>query len=185
VGRAREIIAHPDGVDADVAAASVLVVASNGSDDDFDNYERRGTGPAKNPQDQVRYLFSLGDFPSEHLVLRAAEVALTDAVRAQNVPFVLQRALRNRDHAPVAWAFVRDHWDTLRSRLSGSLMARMLEGTSWIVDAATVADITAFLEAHPIPEAARSIAQHVERMHLHQTTADRERERFASMLLSS
>jgi puromycin-sensitive aminopeptidase len=184
VGRAREVVDRPEGVDADLTAASVAVVASAGTDEEFDTYVRRATGPAKNPQDQLRYLYSLGDFPSEDLVLRCAALALGDDVRAQNVPFVLQRALRNRDHGPAAWAFVRDHWDELRTRLSGSLVARMLEGISWIVDEATVADITDFLAARPVPEATRSIAQHVERMHLHRAAADRERERFATMLLS-
>ena len=36
-----------------------------------------------------------------------------------------------------------------------------------------------------MPESARTIAQHVERMQLHRAAADRERERFANMLLSS
>jgi puromycin-sensitive aminopeptidase len=185
IGRAREIVARPDGVDADVAAAGITVVASAGSDDDFDNYERRATGPAKNPQDQLRYLYALGDFPTEQLVLRGAALALTHDVRAQNVPFLLQRALRNHDHGPVAWAFVRDNWDALHTRLSGPLMARMIEGVSWIVDGPTVDDITRFIDAHPVPESARTIAQHVERMQLHRAAADRERERFANMLLSS
>ena len=66
--------------------------------DDFDAVRRARPSATANPQEQLRYLYALGDFPTEELVLRAAELALSDAVRAQNGPFVLQRALRNRDH---------------------------------------------------------------------------------------
>ena len=36
---------------------------------------------------------------------------ITDAVRTQNAPFLLQRALHDREHGPLVWEFVRDHWD--------------------------------------------------------------------------
>jgi puromycin-sensitive aminopeptidase len=182
VARARRILGEPAGTDADVVAASVSVVASAGGAGDFDEFVGRSRA-APNPQEQLRYLYALGEFPEHDLVQRACALALTDAVRPQNVPFLLQRALRNRDHGPAAWRFVRDHWDELRGRLSGALVARMLEGATWLVDDASVADVPAFLGEHPVPEASRTIAQHLDRLRVHRAAVDRERDRLARALL--
>ena len=67
-------------------------------------------------------------------MLRAADLALSDAIRAQNGPFVVQRALRNREHGAAVWAFVRDNWDRVTARFSPSLIPRVIEGTTWLVD---------------------------------------------------
>ena len=181
VARARQVVAHSETVDPDVAASCVSVVASHGSAGDFEEYVRRATR-GSNPQEQLRYLYSLGDFPEQALVLRADELALTDAVRSQNAPFLLQRTLRNREHGAAAWQFVADHWSAVRARCSGSLLARMLEGTTWLVDDPTFGDVTAFVRAHPVPEAARVIEQHLDRLRVHRRTVARERERFAAAL---
>jgi puromycin-sensitive aminopeptidase len=183
VARAREVVERPSNATADVVAASINIVASEGGEGEFDEYLARAADQSKSPQDQLRYLFALGDFPSDDLVLRAAELAASEKVRAQNTPFVLQRALRNREHGATAWAFVRDNWDRLRRQLSGALMSRMLEGVTWQVDDASAADITAFIEAHPVPESARMIAQTVERLQVNRATVTAERAPFSAALL--
>ena len=115
-------------------------------------------------------------------MLRTDEVALSDTVKAQNAPFLLQRTLRNRQHGPAAWAFVRDHWTAVRERCSGSLVGRMLEGATWLVDDASSADLISFLGAHPVPEASRMIEQHLDRLRVHRRTVERERGRLADAL---
>ena len=120
----------------------------------------------------------------EELVLRAAELALSDAVRPQNGPFVLQRALRNREHGPAAWVFVRDRWDEVQARFSGSLVPRLLDGITWLVDDASLADVPRFLAEHPVPEGTRVIAQHLERQRVHRAVVDRERDRLPAALLT-
>ena len=68
----------------------------------------------------------------------ARPIAMSDAVRPQNGPFVLQRALRSRETWPVVWAFVRDRWEEIRARFSGSLIPRLIDGITWLVDDASV-----------------------------------------------
>jgi puromycin-sensitive aminopeptidase len=182
IARAREVYAA-GADDPDVAAASISIVASVGDGDTFDDYASRYER-ATTPQDQLRYLYSLGAFPTEALVLRAAEYAMSDAVRPQNGPFVLQRALRSREHGPVVWSFVRDHWDEIRERFSGSLIPRLIAGATWLVDDASIADVPAFLAEHPVPEGTRVIAQHLERQRLHRALVDRERVRLSAALLA-
>ncbi len=181
IARAREVYER-GGADADVQAAAIAVVAGTGSADDFERFLAR-SAEAANPQEQLRYLYSLGDFPSEELVLRAAERALSDDIRAQNGPFVIQRALRNREHGPVVWAFVCDNWERALRRFSPSLIPRLIEGTTWLVEGRVADDVMAFVTAHPVEAGARTIAQHMERLQVHRAAVARERERFSASLL--
>ena len=184
VGRAREI-EGAGGSDADVTAACLTVVSATGTDDDFERFVGESSDSTRSPQEQLRYLYALANFPVEHLVLRAAEFALSDAVRPQNGPFVLARALRNRRQGPIAWAYVRDHWDDIRQRFSASLVSRMIEGVTWLIDDASVQEVPRFLESHPVPEGARVISQHVERQRVHRAVVDRERARLDAALLDT
>jgi puromycin-sensitive aminopeptidase len=181
IARAREIYER-GGADADVQAAAISVVAGSSTADDFDEFIARAN-KTTNPQEQLRYLYSLGDFPDEALVLRAVELALSDAIRAQNGPFVVQRALRNREHGPAAWAFVRDHWDRVQARFSPSLIPRVIEGTTWLVEDRVADDITNFVNTHPVAAGGRTIAQHMERLQVHRATVARERDPFTAALL--
>jgi puromycin-sensitive aminopeptidase len=182
IARARETETDAS-TDPDVASACVAIVAATGDDETFAEYVRRAAA-ATTPQGQLRYLYALGAFPTEALALRAAVHALSDDVRPQNGPFVIQRALRNRDHGPAVWVFVRDHWDEVRARFSGSLIPRLVDGVTWLVDDASVADVPRFLGEHPVPEGARVIAQHLERQRVHRALVDRERERLSAALLA-
>jgi len=181
IGRAYETIAA-SGTDPDVSAACVAIVATVGDHDTFDEYVVR-VRTAPTPQAQLRYLYALGTFPTEELVLRAARYALSSAVRPQNGPFLIQRALRSRDHGPAVWVFVREHWDEIRGRFSASLMPRLLEGITWLVDDASLVDVPRFLAEHPVPEGARVIAQHLERQRVHRAVVDREREQLSAALV--
>src|SRR5262249_9448885 len=168
----REVYANPSTADADVQSAVIAVVASNGNAEDFDDFRVRASA-ASNPQEQLRYLYALGDFPAEELALRATELTLTDESRAQPGPFVVQRALRNREHGAAVWAFVRDNWGEITSRFSPSLLPRVIEGTTWLVDDAVARDVTAFVESHPLASGGRTVAQHMERLRVHRATVAR------------
>ena len=121
--------------------------------------------------------------PAEALVLQAEDLAYSDAVRPQNGPFVLQRALRNREQGAAAWAMIRDRWDETINRFSPSLAPRILEGATWLVEGNTPADITEFVTAHPLETGARTVAQHMDRLRINRATMERERDRFGAALL--
>jgi puromycin-sensitive aminopeptidase len=183
IARAREVYANPATADADVQSAVIAVVARNGTVDDFDEFLARAA-TTSSPQEQLRYLYALGDFPAEALALRAVELTLTENIRAQTGPFVVQRALRNREHGAAVWASVRDHWSDITRRFSPSLLPRVIEGTTWLVDDAVANDVTAFVESHPLASGGRTVAQHMERLQVHRAAVGRERERFSAALLS-
>jgi aminopeptidase N len=181
IARARETDTD-SGADPDVSSACVAIMAATGDGATFDEFVQRSAA-ANTPQAQLRYLYALGTFPTEDLALRAARHAMSDEVRPQSGPFVIQRALRHRDNGPIVWAFVRDHWDEIRARYSGSLIPRLIDGVTWLVDDASVADVPRFLADHPVPEAGRVIAQHLERQRVHRALVERERDRLSARLL--
>ncbi len=101
-------------------------------------------------------------------------------VRSQDAPFVLRRALINRERGPDAWAFLREHWDDVGERLPSNSIARLLEGVRWLSDPEVAADVAGFLEAHPVPQGARTIAQHLGRLAVNVALRDREASRLAA-----
>jgi puromycin-sensitive aminopeptidase len=171
------------GTDADVVAAAIAITASHGNRDLFDDFASRSRS-VETPQEQLRYLYALALFPTEELMLRAGELATTDAVRTQNAPFLLQRALHSREYGPVVWEFVRDNWATVERRFPRTLIARMLEGVSWLVDGASIRSVPQFLAEHPIAEGERVIAQHLERQRVHRALVERERDAFSEFVAS-
>jgi puromycin-sensitive aminopeptidase len=177
IARAREVLgaalAGGGDVDPDVAAACVSVVSHHGSDDDFDTFVARFRA-ASTPQEQLRYLYALGNYPTEPLVQRALDLSISNDVRTQSAPFLLQRLIRNRDHGTYAWAFVRDHWDTLVERFPANLVVRIVEGVQWLLDDAAARDVEQFLDAHPFAQGERTIRQHVERLRVHVAAKQRE-----------
>jgi aminopeptidase N len=179
VARDREVIARAAeyrdraGTDADVVAASIAVTAANGDPDLYDEYDARFR-TAATPQEQLRYLYSLATFPQDELLLRTARMAITEDVRTQNAPFLLQRALAHPDLGALVWQFVRDHWDAIEGRFPRMLISRMLEGVTWLVDDTSAREVPEFLAAHPIPEGAQVIAQHLERQRIHRALRDRD-----------
>ena len=95
-------------------------------------------------------------FPTEELVLRAAELAMTDAVRTQNAPFLVQRAL-TQPRARPARVGVRprplghDRGSASRARCSPAC-SKASRGSS---TTRRVESVPALLAAHPIPEGER------------------------------
>jgi aminopeptidase N len=176
IAHAREVHASFLGgadVDPDVVAASVSIVSHHGTEDDFDAFVDRFRG-ATTPQEQLRYLYALGQFPTTPLVQRALDLAVSGDVRTQNAPFLVQRALRNRSQGAYTWAFVRDHWSYAIERFPSNLVVRMLEGVLWLLDDDVAADVATFLGQHPFAHGERTIRQHVERLQLHVAARRRE-----------
>ncbi|MET1001505.1 MAG: M1 family aminopeptidase [Acidimicrobiia bacterium] len=187
VGRDPDIVARAqafgDGAytEPDIVAACITVSAAHGDQARFDEYRNRFE-TADTPQEQLRYLYALPVFPDRELALLAAEYAVS-TVRPQNSPFVVQRALKHPEHGPQVWDYVREHWATIEARFPPTLLPRMYEGVTWLVDDASVESVPRFVADHPISQGERVVAQHLERQHLHRALYERERERFATSMV--
>jgi puromycin-sensitive aminopeptidase len=183
IAGAREHRDRPS-TDADVVAACIAITARHGDAALFDEYATRFR-QAESPQGQLRYLYALTMFADGDLVVRATAMALTDDVRTQNAPFMLQRALAHPEHGPRVWPIVRDRWDVVEGRVPRMLIARMFEGVTWLIDDASVRSVAEFVADHPVPEGAQIIAQHVERQRTNQALFAREAADLAAHLTTA
>jgi puromycin-sensitive aminopeptidase len=174
-------LAGETGLDPALVAASVEVVAATGTAGDFDTFvtrqERAGT-----PQERQRYLHALADFPGESEFRRLLDMSLTEAVRTQDAAFVLRRAMLNREHGPEAWRYVRDNWEAVNERLPSMTIVRMAEGVRAMSTPELARDVEAFFAEHPLPQAAKTLSQHLEAMRVNVGLREREAERIAAAL---
>ncbi len=143
--------------------ASVEVLARHGDAALFDRFLARSEA-ATSPQDRLRYLYALAAFDDPDQTGRLLDLALTPTIRSQDAAFVLRRAITNRRNGPQAWVFVTEHWDELRERVPSNSVARLLEGIRVFNQPDLARSAAAFVEAHPLPQGAKQVAQHVERM---------------------
>ena len=165
-----------------LVAASVNIVAATGTSSDFDEFIRRMKN-APTPQEELRYLGALADFPDPDLIARLVRMTLTDEVRSQNAPLLLRRALSNRDAGEIAWFFVSSEWEAITTRLPSNSIARFLEGIRGLSKSGTAAEVMVFFETHEVPQGDKILAQHLERLEVNVALRQRESERLTHRLL--
>ncbi len=159
---------HPD-----IASAVLDIVASMGSNADYDTFVARYQSPAT-PQEEDRYLYALASFMDRPAAERTFTLCVTE-VRTQDAPFVIQRLLANRVTGPEIWADVRDAWDVLGERLPTHLIPRMLDGVRLLcADPLLADDVTRFIRDNPPAAGPRTVDQILERLAINVAFAQRE-----------
>jgi puromycin-sensitive aminopeptidase len=138
---------------------------------------------AESPQEQLRYLYALADFPGRTAMDATLTAAFTDA-RPQDAPYLLRRCLEHRDHGPIAWATITQRWDEITTRFPPSSLVRMIGGITYLLDETLRRDIADFFDAHPIPQGAGTLRQHLERHTVNVAFAQRARGQLAAVFLS-
>ncbi len=150
------------GVEPEIAAAAVDVVAFAGGPAEYEAFvERLASAPT--PQEQERYRYALARFRDPDLMRRTLELATTEHIRSQDAPFLLARAETNRDTGVIAWRFVRDHWDELIPRFAASNIINLAQGARTQTDPEVVEEVQAFFAEHDIPQNHRMLLQAMER----------------------
>jgi hypothetical protein len=96
-----------------------------------------------------------------------------DEVRTQNAPYTLAQAMGNPVNGPLAWRLVRDRWDELTARFPSNSHVRMVSGVRSLFDPETAADVLDFFATHQVPQGAKTLAQHLEVVRVHQALRGR------------
>lgn len=179
--RCRAIVAAPVGVHPELVAAAVGVVAAVGDADDFDRFlaEFRTAGT---PQEQLRAMYALGEFPTAELVQRTLDLAFSGEVKTQNAPFLLARCIANRHQGRLAWDFVRRHWDRANEAFPDNTIVRMIDPVRLLTEPDVVADVQSFFAEHPIPQSAKTLEQVLERQRVNAALRAREAARLGESL---
>ena len=147
----RAYLADRAAVHPDLIAAVVTIEAWHGDAATYEEFLERYRNAAT-PQEEVRYLFTLPYFPTAELLTRTLELAITE-VRTQNGPFLVSGGLANRRAGPVAWEWLKGHWETTMSRFPHNTHSRMLEGLATLSEPAVSKDVLTFMADHPVPHA--------------------------------
>ena len=173
----------PQLVDAPLLAASVEVVAAGGDEADFDDFMAAWQA-AETPQDELRYLRALMDFPDPELLARTHPQILDGSIRSQNAPLLLARALMNRDGGAETWAFIAQHWDRLTELFASGLMVRMVEGIAALDQPDQVAATAAFFAEHTVPSGTQTLHQALEKQRVNAALRERESDNLTRFLIS-
>ncbi len=170
-----------DLVDTAIAAAAVDIVASIGDDADFADF-RQAIADAATPQEEVRYLYALADFPEPELLAELQNDILAGKVRSQNVAFWVRRGLANRHAGRDVWTFMSTKWDELLEILPSNSVVRMVDGVTALTYPEDVAAVAAFFEANPVPTGGRTLTQILERQRVGAALRARESARLDALL---
>ena len=170
-----------DDPDPSMAAAALTVTAHHGGADDFARIRDR-FARAADPQSEQRHLMALADFGRPELVTGILEETLNGEVRAQDGPYLIRRALANRRVGAAAWDFTAANWDKLSQIFPSNSLARMLEGIVGLDRPEQAEQVRSFLADHPVPQGAKQIAQHLERLEINVDFRHREADRLATAI---
>ena len=171
------------GADPELVAAATNVVAAFGGTAEYDQFLARFRCAAT-PQEQLRYLYALAEFPDGRA--RPAHVRIGNERRGadQNAPFLLARCIASRWQGEMAWEFVRRHWAEANERFPGSTIVRMIDPVKMLTGHDVVADVQSFFSEHPIPQAAKTLDQVLERQRVNAAMFAREQARLTEALRS-
>ena len=172
---------NPELVDTSLMAAAVDVVAASGDEADFEDFISAWKG-ATTPQEELRYLGALTDFPEPDLIQRVYELILAGEIRSQNAPMLLRRALVNREAGRQTWSFVAENWDQLTEMFASSLMVRMIEGVTTLTQPEDVAMVASFFQDHDVPTGGKTLIQVLEKQRVQAALRQREAGRLSEFL---
>jgi puromycin-sensitive aminopeptidase len=180
--RCRSIVTagHPD---PELMVAAVSAVAAVGTDADYDEYLQRYR-TAGTPQDRLRYMYALAEFPTAAQVQRTIDLAFSNEVKSQDAPFLLARCIANRWNGPMAWQAVREGWAEANRKFPNNAIVRMVDPVKLLTTPDLVADVQGFFTEHPIPQAAKTLEQVLERQRTNAAMRSREQDRLSEFLLS-
>jgi puromycin-sensitive aminopeptidase len=144
---------------------SIIAVAARHGDRALFEALLAASERASSPEDRYRYLYALADFQDPTLIDRALDYTLTAKLRSQDTASFLARLLEAPAARPRAWAFIKQHWAQLEPKLTIFGGDTSITGAlSSFCDASARDDISAFFRQHPLPAAARTLSQTLERI---------------------
>jgi puromycin-sensitive aminopeptidase len=160
-------------VDPNIVGALVNTLAHVGDSKRYDEFLNEFKS-AKTPQEEERYLYALGGFRQKELLEQTLERCLNGEVRTQNAPYLIRVVMANTVGREPAWSFTKKNWDEINSKFPNNSIPRMLEGITALVDPRLEKDVVSFFQAHPVKSGAKTVDQHMERLHMAVKFKERE-----------
>jgi aminopeptidase N len=151
----------PSSVPPTLVAAVLQAAAAGGDGALYDRYVAKMQASVATPEEYYRFFNALAAFPDPALRNRTLSFALEDA-RSQDAPLLLGQLLgADPDRT---WSFVKANWPALTARLGTFQAIPYVVSSIGGCSAESSAELKTFFDGHPVPEAARALAQAHERI---------------------
>lgn len=178
---ARSVYAADGHVDAEVADAALMIVASNCDGDRFEEFLDKSNN-ATNPQHTVKFLRAATQIADPETARRLFHMCLDGDVRAQDSFWVLALLLGHRDNGPMIWGLIEEHWDAVMGVIPPVTKRRILDLVSNRSEPEVAEAIEAWFEDHEIPGGDFATKQQLELLKAHVGLRSREGERMGAVL---
>ena len=166
-------VADPAGIDGNVANAVLSIAAADGGMAEFEQLWDLHKA-ADTPQDRVRYLRAASGVPDVAAARRLFEAVIGGQVPRQDAAWVLARLLGGRDHGAAVWGWMKDQWDEVLAAGPPQATRNLFLSLHHRSEPDVAADITAWLNDHPVRGAEQHVSQHLERLHVRVGLRERE-----------
>lgn len=126
-------------------------------------YQTAGT-----PEERDRYLTALADFNKPALAIKLLEMALSPAIRSQDVWKPVRSLLGYPKVQEVTWHFIQTHWEALRAKAGSVGATRMIQSTKVLWRPEWKEEVEQFFSTpeNKVEAAERALAQTVERIEI-------------------
>jgi puromycin-sensitive aminopeptidase len=162
-----------DAVDRNIVPALIAILAHTGEAAEYEEF-KNNFKTAKTPQEETRYLFALASFRPQDLLERTLALTINGEVRTQNAPYLMRSLLLNTDGRERAWTFLKEHWDEMLRQYPDNSIVRMCEGIISLVTPKLEAEVSEFFSSHPVKQGAKTMEQHLEKLHVAVACKQRE-----------
>ena len=164
----------PSAVDPNVASSLIAILAHAGGEAEYSEFLQRFKS-ATTPQEEQRYLHSLAGFRHPDLIRQTLERTINGEVRSQDAPSLVASLLTNVSARELAWAFVKEHWETMERRFPSKYgLRRMCQGLSALATRDLEADVKEFVRLKRVDLGGKTLDQYLEQLHVAVVFRERE-----------
>lgn len=137
------------------------------------------------PEERYLYQQALARFRDPALIQRTLDYTISPEVRIQDSGRLLASVFDNPVARPIAWQFLKSHWDAVGARMGRSLRSGGgLRGAAGFCSTAEREDVLKFAADHQIPIQGRAMRQTMERINNCIDLKSAQQERLALWLRS-
>jgi aminopeptidase N len=153
------------GTPLEASLASAITAAAAGHGDAKLDGLVSASERATDPEERNRTLSALAAFRDPALIDRGLQMVLTPQVRTQDASLQLARFLGNPAARAKTWTFIKANWTALQPKVAiAGGDTKLVAALGTFCDAPARDDIKGFFSAQPLPGAARTLDQTLERI---------------------
>jgi hypothetical protein len=161
IGEAMNVYTTGGTVDAEVAEAALMIVASNDDGGRLDELINKSNA-ATNPQQKIKFLRAATQLGSPESAEKLFRMCLDGTVRTQDTFWVLALLIGHRENGPLVWNLVTEHWDEVIDVIPPATKRRLIDLLPNRSEPEVAASIEAWFEDHEIPGGALAVRQQLE-----------------------